>query len=106
MSTVPPVFSTRSTAPQLVARAAAHLTADLQSGLGRTHNYGYTGLAINSLRSNPSLVSRANQLLTAATQNVPPLNPVLGMETASSTLQSNQVIIRIVSHMKIRYSDL
>jgi len=80
------------TAPHVLSRAAASLAADLQSGLGQTHNYGYSGLTIDSLRSNLELVSQANRLLAAATSNVPPLNPVLGMEGDAGSLQRSQVI--------------
>ena len=93
----PLVTLTPVTAPHVLTRAAANLTADLQSGLGQIHNFGYSGLTIDSLRSNPGLVSQANQMLTATTQNVPPLNPVLGgMEAATGTLQSSQVIRSIL----------
>ena len=64
--------------PQVIARAASTLTADLQFALGQIHNYGYTRFTMDSLRSNHGLVFQATQILTIATQNVPPLNQVLG----------------------------
>lgn len=90
--TVPHVVATPVTVPHVVATAAANLTAALQSGLGHHHNYGYGGLTMENLRSNPALVSQAADVLAAATQQVPPLNPLQGMGQALGTLQNNQVI--------------
>ena len=87
-STAPPTFSIPGTVPHVVASAAANLTAALQTGLGHHHNYGYSGLTMDSLRSNPGLVSQAADVLAAATQNVPPLQ---GMGQAVGSLQTNQV---------------
>ena len=90
-----PIFTTpTTTAPHVVASAAASLSAALQSGLGQSHNYGYTGLTMDNLRSNPVIVTQAASVLSNATQNIPPLNPnpLLGMGAALGNLQSNQVI--------------
>jgi hypothetical protein len=85
----PPIF-TSTTAPNVVTSAAAGLTAALQGGLGHLNNYGYTGLTIDQLRANPGIASQAAAVLSAATQDVPPLNPLLGMGVALG--QTDQVI--------------
>ena len=80
-----------TTAPHVVASAAAGLAADLQAGLGHA-NHGYSGLTMDRLRSDPAIVSQANAVLNASTQNVPPLNPLAGMGAALGTLRNEQVI--------------
>ena len=85
----PQIFSvSTTTAPTVVASAAAGLTAALQAGLGHTNNYGYTGLTMDQLRSDPAIVSQAAAMLSSATHNVPPLNPQYGL----GTVQNDQVI--------------
>ena len=88
-----PTFTSASTAPQVVASAAASLSSHLQSGLGHNHNFGYSGLTMDQLRNNPAVVSDANRLLATSTHNVPPLNPLAGMGQALGTLNGghNQV---------------
>ena len=89
----PPIVTNapHTTAPHVVASAAAGLAADLQAGLGHT-NQGYSGLTMDLLRSDPATVSRANAVLNASTHNVPPLNPLAGMGAALGTLRNDQVI--------------
>ena len=86
----PPIFTSTTTAPNVVTSAASSLTAALQGGLGHLNNYGYTGLTIDQLRANPGIASQAASVLSAATQDVPPLNPLLGMGAALG--QNDQVI--------------
>ena len=91
----PPIFTTpTTTAPHVVASAAAGLSAALQAGLGHSHNYGYTGLTMDQLRSDPVIASQAAAILSTATQNVPPLNPnpLSGMGAALGNLRNDQVI--------------
>jgi hypothetical protein len=85
-----PIFTSNTTAPNVVTSAAASLTAALQGGLGHLNNYGYSGLTIDQLRANPGISSQAVAALSAATQDVPPLNPLLGMGVALG--QTDQVI--------------
>jgi hypothetical protein len=88
-----PIFSTPpTTAPSVVSSAAASLSAALQAGLGMQHNYGYSGLTMDNLRSNPGIASQAAAVLASATQGVPPLNPLAGMGAALGTLRNDQVI--------------
>ena len=89
----PPIITTahHTTAPHVVASAAAGLAADMQAGLGHS-NHGYSGLTMDLLRSDPAIVSRANAVLNATTQSVPPLNPLAGMGAALGTLRNDQVI--------------
>ena len=104
-SAAPLTFSIPATAPHVVASAAASLQAALQTGLGHHHNYGYNGLTMDNLRSNPGLVSQATDVLAAATQDVPPLNPhpLHGMGQALGTLQANQVS-QVISNVSDLYA--
>ena len=94
------VYSSTATAPNMMASAAAGLTAAMQNGLGRTSNYGYNGLTIDHLRSNPAISSASNAVLAAATRNVPPLNPLSALEKVS-TMQhiGNDQVINSVDHL-------
>ena len=78
-----------TTIPNVVASAAAGLAADLQGGLGH-NNLGFNGLTMDMLRSNPAIVTRANDALNVATHNVPALNPLAGMGAALGTLRQDQ----------------
>ena len=69
-------------APHIVSNAAATLNSHLNTGLGHNHNMGYHALTMDQLRSNPHLLSEANNLLNVNTQEVPPLNPLTGMGAA------------------------
>ena len=88
------VVSPSNSAPRVIADAAAILNTNLQSSVAAT-GQGYTGLTMETLRSDPHLVSRANTMLANATRNVPPLNPLVGMGEAlghhHGGLQSSQV---------------
>ena len=77
----PPIFSSTTTAPNVVTSAAASLTADLHTSLGQS-NYGYSGLTIDQLRANPAIATEAAALLANATRDVPSLNPLSGMGAA------------------------
>ena len=79
-------FSQPTSPPQVVASAAARMTAQLQSGLGHSHNMGYENLTMEQLRSNAAIVSEANRILANHTSTVPPLNPLSGMGQALGTL--------------------
>ena len=85
----PPSFSTPVTAPHVVSSAAASLSSHLQSGL--QNNFGYTGLNMEQLRSNPAVVSEANRVLASATVGVPPLNPLTGAALGMLGNGTNQV---------------
>ena len=93
MTYTAPTFTSTTTAPNVVTSAAAGLTAALQGGLGHLNNYGYSGLTMDQLRANPGIVSQAAATLTAATNDVPPLNPLHGMGLAlGQPAQPDQVI--------------
>ena len=74
-----PLPVTTNTPPHVLQTAASQLASHLQSGLGHQHNFGYNGLTMDQLRSNPGVVSEANRLLATTTSAVPPLNPLEGM---------------------------
>ena len=77
---VPTSFvSSSTTAPNVMANAAANLSAALQGGLGHNSNYGYNGLTIEHLRSNPAVSAQGSAQLAAAIGNVPALNPAAGL---------------------------
>ena len=69
--TSPPIFSSTTTAPNVVTSAAASLTSALQAGLGHQSNYGYGGLTIDQLRANPAIATEAAAVLDNATRQVP-----------------------------------
>ena len=80
----------QASAPQVIASAAAHLNAALQSGLGQP-NPGYSGLTMENLRSNQQIVSDAAAVLANITKNVPPLNPVLSHGISDSQNQVSSI---------------
>ena len=80
----------QASAPQVIASAAAHLNAALQSGLGQP-NPGYSGLTMENLRSNQQIVSDAAAVLANITKNVPPLNPVLSHGIPDSQNQVSSI---------------
>ena len=81
-----PTFTQSTSPPQVVASAAARMTAQLQSGLGHSHNMGYENLTIEQLRNNAVIMSEANRILASHTSQVPPLNPLSGMGQTLGTL--------------------
>ena len=81
-------LTTPAPAQNLVANAAASLNAVLQAGLGQG-SQGHSGLTMEHLRSNPSIVSQAAAVLANVTDNVPPLQQFGGIGTRG--LQQNQV---------------
>ena len=91
-----PVYTSSSSPPQVVASAAASLTAQLQSGLGHSHNLGYESLTMDQLRNNAAVVSEANRILANATHQVPPLNPLSGMGQALGTLSGGNNLVSSV----------
>ena len=83
----PQVTYSAQSAPQTVSNAAANLNAALQAGLGRAQNHGFPGLTIGDLRANQFTAGQAEVILRESTQNVPALNPQLGL----GLMQQNQV---------------
>ena len=80
--------------PQVIANAAAHLNAALQSGLGQP-GHGYNGLTMENLRSNQQIVSQAANILANATQSVPPLNPAAFLGATAATQNCNNQVSSI-----------
>ena len=60
--------------PPLISNAAASFEASLRNGHLQS-NFGYNGLSMQDLRSNPEILRQANLALGGATGGIPALNP-------------------------------
>ena len=87
-----PTTNPGMSAPYLVQNAAASLNAALQAGLGRESQVT-PGLTIEDLRAIPAVASQAPNVLSRATLDVPPLNPLEGIGQQRPAMQ--QVLIPI-----------